>query len=52
MVIGAEITIPITHHRLNMGIWQGIYFVNLETLEVQDASYLQFIAKRFPILII
>jgi len=25
-VIGAEITIPITHHRLNLGIWQGIYF--------------------------
>ncbi len=25
-VIGAEITIPITNHQLNMGIWQGIYF--------------------------
>jgi secondary thiamine-phosphate synthase enzyme len=25
-VIGAEITIPITRHRLNLGIWQGIYF--------------------------
>jgi len=25
-VIGAEITIPITRNRLNLGIWQGIYF--------------------------
>ncbi|WP_297087591.1 secondary thiamine-phosphate synthase enzyme YjbQ [uncultured Draconibacterium sp.] len=25
-VIGAEITIPITNHRLNLGTWQGIYF--------------------------
>jgi secondary thiamine-phosphate synthase enzyme len=25
-VIGAEITIPISHSRLNMGTWQGIYF--------------------------
>ncbi len=25
-VIGAEITIPITRHRLNLGTWQGIYF--------------------------
>jgi secondary thiamine-phosphate synthase enzyme len=25
-VIGSEITIPITNHRLNLGIWQGIYF--------------------------
>ncbi len=25
-VIGAEVTIPITNHQLNMGIWQGIYF--------------------------
>jgi len=25
-VIGAEITIPITNHRLNLGAWQGIYF--------------------------
>ena len=25
-VIGAEITIPVTNHRLNLGIWQGIYF--------------------------
>ncbi|MFV0590751.1 MAG: secondary thiamine-phosphate synthase enzyme YjbQ [Draconibacterium sp.] len=25
-VIGAEITIPITSHRLNLGTWQGIYF--------------------------
>ncbi|NCB09170.1 MAG: YjbQ family protein [Bacteroidia bacterium] len=25
-VIGAEITIPVTSHRLNLGIWQGIYF--------------------------
>lgn len=25
-IIGAEITIPITNHRLNLGIWQGIYF--------------------------
>ena len=24
-VIGSEITIPITDHRLNLGIWQGIY---------------------------
>lgn len=24
-VIGAGITIPVTNHRLNMGIWQGIY---------------------------
>jgi secondary thiamine-phosphate synthase enzyme len=25
-VIGAEVTIPITHRRLNLGTWQGIYF--------------------------
>lgn len=25
-IIGAEITIPITNHRLNLGTWQGIYF--------------------------
>lgn len=25
-VIGAELTIPITRNRLNMGTWQGIYF--------------------------
>ncbi len=25
-VIGAEITIPITNHSFNLGIWQGIYF--------------------------
>jgi secondary thiamine-phosphate synthase enzyme len=25
-VIGAEVTIPVTNHRLNMGTWQGIYF--------------------------
>ena len=25
-VIGAEITIPITNRRLNLGTWQGIYF--------------------------
>ena len=25
-VFGAEVTIPITNHRLNLGIWQGIYF--------------------------
>jgi secondary thiamine-phosphate synthase enzyme len=25
-VIGAEITIPITRNRLNLGTWQGIYF--------------------------
>lgn len=25
-VIGAEITIPITNYRLNLGTWQGIYF--------------------------
>lgn len=25
-VIGASINIPITHHRLNLGTWQGIYF--------------------------
>jgi len=25
-VIGAEITIPVTNHRLNLGTWQGIYF--------------------------
>jgi secondary thiamine-phosphate synthase enzyme len=25
-VIGAEITIPITNSRLNLGTWQGIYF--------------------------
>lgn len=24
-LIGAELTIPITNHRLNLGIWQGIY---------------------------
>lgn len=25
-LIGQSITIPITHHRLNLGTWQGIYF--------------------------
>ncbi len=25
-VIGAEVTVPITNQRLNLGIWQGIYF--------------------------
>jgi secondary thiamine-phosphate synthase enzyme len=25
-VIGAEVTIPVTNHRLNLGTWQGIYF--------------------------
>lgn len=25
-IIGAELTIPITNHRLNLGTWQGIYF--------------------------
>ena len=25
-VIGAEVTIPITNSRLNLGTWQGIYF--------------------------
>ena len=25
-VIGAELTIPVTNHRLNLGTWQGIYF--------------------------
>jgi len=25
-VIGAEVTVPITRHRLNLGTWQGIYF--------------------------
>ncbi len=25
-VIGSEVTIPITHGRLNLGTWQGIYF--------------------------
>jgi secondary thiamine-phosphate synthase enzyme len=25
-VIGAEVTIPATNHRLNLGTWQGIYF--------------------------
>ncbi len=25
-VLGAEVTIPITNHRLNLGTWQGIYF--------------------------
>ncbi len=24
-LIGASVTIPITNHRLNLGIWQGIY---------------------------
>ena len=24
-LIGASLTIPITNHRLNLGIWQGIY---------------------------
>ena len=24
-LIGAELTIPITNHRLNLGTWQGIY---------------------------
>ena len=25
-IVGAEVTIPITNHRLNLGTWQGIYF--------------------------
>jgi len=24
-LVGASISIPITHHQLNLGIWQGIY---------------------------
>ncbi len=24
-LMGAELTIPISNHRLNMGIWQGVY---------------------------
>lgn len=24
-LLGSSVSIPITHHRLNMGIWQGIY---------------------------
>ncbi|MEM7655494.1 MAG: secondary thiamine-phosphate synthase enzyme YjbQ [Bacteroidota bacterium] len=24
-LVGASLTIPITHHRLNLGTWQGIY---------------------------
>jgi secondary thiamine-phosphate synthase enzyme len=24
-IIGPSVTIPITNHRLNMGVWQGIY---------------------------
>jgi len=24
-LFGAELTIPVTNHRLNLGIWQGIY---------------------------
>ncbi|MBI1930290.1 YjbQ family protein [Candidatus Poribacteria bacterium] len=24
-MVGASISIPITHHQLNLGIWQGIY---------------------------
>jgi len=30
-VIGAEITVPITNHRLNLGTWQGIYFCEFRT---------------------
>ncbi len=25
-VMGAEITVPVTNHQLNLGTWQGIYF--------------------------
>jgi len=25
-VIGNELTIPVTNHRMNLGTWQGIYF--------------------------
>lgn len=25
-VVGCEVTIPVTNHRLNLGTWQGIYF--------------------------
>ena len=28
-LIGNEITIPITNHKLNLGIWQGFYFHEL-----------------------
>jgi secondary thiamine-phosphate synthase enzyme len=31
-VIGAELTIPITNHRLNLGTWQGIYFCEFRNL--------------------
>ncbi len=24
--LGTSLTLPITHHRLNTGVWQGIYF--------------------------
>jgi len=33
-VIGAEITIPITNHRLNLGTWQGIYFCEFRNFGV------------------
>ena len=31
-VIGAEITIPITNHQLNLGTWQGIYFCEFRNI--------------------
>jgi secondary thiamine-phosphate synthase enzyme len=33
-VIGSEITIPITNHRLNLGTWQGIYFCEFRNYSV------------------
>ncbi len=34
-VFGAEVTIPITNHRLNLGIWQGIYFCEFRNFGVE-----------------
>lgn len=31
-VIGTEITIPISNYRLNLGIWQGVYFCEFRNL--------------------
>ena len=29
-MVGVSLTIPITHGRLNLGTWQGIYYASLE----------------------
>src|SRR5680860_673030 len=37
-LFGAELTIPITNHRLNLGTWQGIYSVSYTHLRAHETD--------------